>query len=345
MTDLSDLVHTQTEVELARISKFEQSKLLSRADWGGFDFNDVADHLARIFRIASHMRKLPLEHLPKRTTGEVDECLPLVRKSLEEMDAFELGPNADGVRQGIARNVRNASVRLESLAIQYFPYLAYMQAAGSVEELVANVENELGDARKKVESDLENIGHHASMAEKASAQAQEAAGISAGAVFTKEFADEADKLEGRSTKWLCATIALAALTIGIALWFVIQSEASPITSDGWEALKYVVNRGAILAVLFTGTVWCGRIYRALTHQATINRHRALSLKTFEAFVRSTNDERIRDSVLMAVTRTVFGHVPTGLVSDSGAGQESGVNFVEIGRSSTEKAADAAANSG
>ena len=132
---------------------------------------------------------------------------------------------------------------------------------------------------------------------------------------------------------------LAVLTVATAFWFATRPEASQIASDGLEALKYVVNRGAILAVLFTGTVWCGRIYRALTHQATINRHRALSLKTFEAFVRSTNDERIRDSVLMAVTRTIFGQVPTGLVSDSGAGQESGVNFVEIGRSSTEKAVD------
>ena len=343
MTDLSDLVYSQTEVELGRIAQFEHSELLSRPEWG--DFEDLADHLERIFRIASHLGKLPLEYLPKRTTGEVDDCLLLVRKSLEQIDAFELATDAGGIRESIARDVRNASVKLESLAVQYLPYLAYMQAGGSVERLIANVESELGDAKMKVKSDVEEIGRHASITARASAQAQEAAGISAGAVFTKEFAEEADNLEGRSTKWLWATMVLAVLTVGTAACFALQPDASPNTSDGWEALKYVVNRGAILAVLFTGTVWCGRIYRALTHQATTNRHRALSLKTFEAFVRSTNDERIRDSVLMAVTRTIFGHVPTGLVSDSGSGEESGVNFVEIGRSSTEKAVDNATNSG
>ena len=343
MTDFSHLVHSQTEIELGRIAKFEQSKLLSRPEWGEFEY--VADHLARIFRIASHLRKLPLEYLPIGANGELNDCLPLVRKSLEQIDDFKPAPDSDGVREQIARDVRNASVKFESLAVQYFPYLAFMQAAGSVDRLIANVESEIGDAIKKVKSDVEEIGHHASITAKASAQAQEAAGISAGAVFTKEFADEADKLEGRSTKWLRATMALAVLTVATAFWFATRPEASQIASDGLEALKYVVNRGAILAVLFTGTVWCGRIYRALTHQATINRHRALSLKTFEAFVRSTNDDRIRDTVLMAVTRTIFGHVPTGLVSDSGAGQESGVNFVEIGQSSTEKAVGAAANSG
>ena len=147
MTDLSDLVYSQTEIELGKIAQFEHSELLSRPEWS--DFEDVADHLAQIFRLASHLRKLPFEYLPKRTTGEVDDCLPLVRKSLEQIDAFELTPDAGDVRESIARDVRNASVKLESLAVQYFPYLAYMQAEGSVEKLIANVESELGDAKKK----------------------------------------------------------------------------------------------------------------------------------------------------------------------------------------------------
>lgn len=93
-----------------------------------------------------------------------------------------------------------------------------------------------------------------------------------------------------------------------------------------------MSKAAIIAVLFTGTVWCGRIYRALAHQATVNRHRALSLKTFQAFVKSTEDPLVRDSVLAAATKTVFGVVPTGLVDHTG-GEESGVKFVEFGRSS------------
>ena len=104
-----------------------------------------------------------------------------------------------------------------------------------------------------------------------------------------------------------------------------------------ETLRNVFSKAAVIAVLFTGTVWCGRIYRALIHQAAVNRHRALSLKTFQAFVRATDDPVVRDAVLMAATRTVFGSVPTGLVEHSG-GQDAGLNFFEYNRSAGEKAA-------
>ena len=117
-------------------------------------------------------------------------------------------------------------------------------------------------------------------------------------------------------------------------------ELSP-SADGWETLRNTVSKITIIAVLFTGTVWCGRIYRALIHQATINRHRALSLKTFQAFVKATEDPRVQDAVLMAATKAVFGNVPTGLVEQSRSDQDPSVQFVEIGKSAAEKMADTA----
>ena len=74
---------------------------------------------------------------------------------------------------------------------------------------------------------------------------------------------------------------------------------------------------------------------------TVNKHRALSLKTFEAFAKSSEDKYVKDAVLMAATRTVFGNVPTGLVEER-SNQESGVNFVEFGRAASETVADQAA---
>lgn len=125
-----------------------------------------------------------------------------------------------------------------------------------------------------------------------------------------------------------------------AILFYRWPELSP-SADGWETLRNTVSKITIIAVLFTGTVWCGRIYRALIHQATINRHRALSLKTFQAFVKATEDPRVQDAVLMAATKAVFGNVPTGLVEQSRSDQDPSVQFVEIGKSAAEKMADTA----
>lgn len=163
---------------------------------------------------------------------------------------------------------------------------------------------------------------------------QQAAGVG---TFTEEFDSEATTLRGQSGSWLLAAGGLAIATIFAAILFYFWPQIPP-DSKAWETLPNIASKAAIIVVLFTGTVWCGRIYRALVHQAAVNRHRALSLKTFQAFVESTKDSYVKDAVLMAATRTVFANLPTGFVEADGA-QESGVNFVEFGRATAEKAVD------
>ena len=63
------------------------------------------------------------------------------------------------------------------------------------------------------------------------------------------------------------------------------------------------------------------------------------MKTFQAFIAAASDDTVKDSVLMSATRSIFG-ISTGLVNANGLEQELEVNFVEIGRSSSEVATKA-----
>ena len=118
-----------------------------------------------------------------------------------------------------------------------------------------------------------------------------------------------------------------ASAIGSFFWPSLPDDA-----NGWATLRHVVAKVSVIAMLFTGTVWCGRIYRALTHQRSINRHRALSLKTFQAFVKATDDPATRDAVLMAATKSIFANVPTGFVEERTADRDASVNVFDVGRS-------------
>ena len=162
------------------------------------------------------------------------------------------------------------------------------------------------------------------------AQIREASASAGVAIFTHEFDQEAGKLAMVSKKWLWAVIVLALLTsiaaLGSFYWPSLSDDA-----NSWATLRHVVAKVSVIAILFTGTIWCGRIYRALTHQRSINRHRALSLKTFQAFVKATDDPATRDAVLMAATKSIFGNVPTGFVDERGVAHTS-VNVLEIGKS-------------
>ena len=170
--------------------------------------------------------------------------------------------------------------------------------------------------------------------------AQKVAANSVLTKFTAQFDDEATRLDEHAKVWLGVTGALAVLTILCAVLFNYWPEVAA-DAGQWEAIRNVANKGAIIAVLFTGTIWCGRIYRALVHQATTNRHRSLSLKTFETFASASKDDRTTDLILMAAARTISGRAPTGLVSDTTDGREPDVNFVEIGRPHAETVAEAA----
>ena len=165
--------------------------------------------------------------------------------------------------------------------------------------------------------------------------AREAAANTGVGTFTDEFNTEAAVLKRRSNFWLFYSIALAVTTIGAAVGSYFWPSISPGAGMS-ETLRNIASKAAVIVVLFTGTVWCGRIYRSFVHQSAVNKHRALSLKTFQAFVKATDDKYVKDAVLMAATRTVFSNVPTGLVEERG-NQDSGVNFVEFGRSAADTA--------
>ena len=148
----------------------------------------------------------------------------------------------------------------------------------------------------------------------------------------KTLTDEAGKLNTAAKKWLMATAALAVATIvfSLFLWFFTEP-----TTDPWQAAQKFGARIAVLVVLFTATLWCGRNYKALMHQSTNNRHRALSLQTFQAFSASASDDATRDAVLLETTRSIFANTSTGYI-ESSTPQDASTKIIEVGRMASNK---------
>ena len=166
--------------------------------------------------------------------------------------------------------------------------------------------------------------------EKIADAARQASARAGAAVFAHEFDGEAKKLAVSSRLWLLVVALFAVCTVAAAIrsffWPLLPDDAS-----SWATLRHVVAKVSVIAVLFTGTVWCGRIYRAIRHQSSVNKHRALSLRTFQAFVQAADDPATRDAVLMAATRSIFANTPTGLVDERSASQDTSVSVLEMGK--------------
>ena len=214
----------------------------------------------------------------------------------------------------------------------HVPYLAYRR--GDIDENIRKLNEGVNKAQNIISETKEwanDRKNDVDMIVKATREAAASAGV---ATFTAEFESESSKLDALSIKWLRATIIFAALTVVSAVGLYYWPEVLP-QASGWDILRNIVSKTAIIAILFTGTIWCGRNYRSLIHQAAVNRHRSLSLKTFQAFVEATEDPYVKDAVLMAATRTVFANVSTGFIEQHGEDQGPGVNFVEFGKRANE----------
>lgn len=96
-----------------------------------------------------------------------------------------------------------------------------------------------------------------------------------------------------------------------------------------QLIQVVAAKLIILSVLIGAATWCGSIYKALKHQASVNRHRALSLRTLQAFAKAASDEPTKNAVLMEACRAVFVGGATGYLDGKGESDGPGLKVIEI----------------
>ena len=186
------------------------------------------------------------------------------------------------------------------------------------------------EAEREAQAFRRTLAEHGAEADRAVRAIQGAAGEGGVAAYTVEFDGEARDTDVRAKRWLWITGVGALLTACVTLYGLLAPE-QPDSVEAWALAPFILSKLSVVVVFVAGTVWCGRIYRALLHQRTTNRHRALSLKTFQAFVEATTDERTKDAILLAAANNIFANVPTGL-ADQAPVNDQGVQIVELGKS-------------
>ena len=203
--------------------------------------------------------------------------------------------------------------------------MAYQKGdvAKNIESLTASV----GQAQTLIEGTKTTIKARQAEIEGIITQAREASAAAGAAVFTQDFKNEAVSLDAQAQRWLYSAAAGAVITLcfAVAIWLV------PMAGDDLPSIvQRFGGKLAALAVLFTATLWCGRTYKALKHLATVNRHRAMSLQTFQAFSHAASDDATKDAVLMEATRAIFGSTPTGFLESKGS-SEGDLKIIEIAK--------------
>lgn len=104
----------------------------------------------------------------------------------------------------------------------------------------------------------------------------------------------------------------------------------PITEPGeaWN-VQYTIGKVLILSILSSAAAFSAKNYFAARHNAVVNEHRSNALATFKTLHTGSEDQKIKDAILLEATRAIYSIQGTGY---SKAGEGSQQSIVEIVRS-------------
>lgn len=295
-----------------KILAFDEKRLIRRPnDWGAITFEEGGKDIRRVFEIADYLKALPVEVLVDSTAQEISASLEECRVYINQIDTFTLETgNPAATRNQFISQIHQAGDALFLRASPWIPFLAYKK--GDVTKNIAALTEAVAKASGIVSEAKTDIQNKSSEIDTIITKAREASGAAGAAVFTKDFSARADALEVQAKTWLTRTTWMAAITLlgSVAAFFCIDPTMGKI-----EVVQRLAAKVAIYGVLLTGTVWCGRIYKALMHQAAMNRFKALGLQTFQAFTAGSTDVQTKDAVLLETTRSIFASYQTGYIDE------------------------------
>ena len=133
------------------------------------------------------------------------------------------------------------------------------------------------------------------------------AGVSSNAHI---FLENSKTYSETANKWLISTIVLVTLTFLTAIGFLILSFYYTPKSTA-SAIQYAASKIIVLSTMFFGVYWAARNYKSNKHNETLNKHRANALMTFKAFVEGSNDDKVREAILLQAAQAAFVNRSTG----------------------------------
>lgn len=318
--------------QITSCSELLNKELVHRSEWGAINFGNAELDIKRCKDIVSNLGILPLLYLPDAACDRINQSLVQIKTSIQKIDTFSITQGSPTtIRDQIAAELHSHADNLYDTTASWIPFLAYQR--GDVEKNIQSLSKSVQTASDLIEQSKKKI--EASEAEiKGIIQTAREASASAGAaVFTQDFKEESDRNDEDSVIWLKSAIGLAIATLIVSVVFIILSYRYP-ASDTVQAYQILTSKIVILMILITATLWCGRNYRIMKHLKTSNNHRALTLRTLQAFTAAASDDQTKNAVLLEANRAIFSSGGTGFIDDGKS--ENPLTIIELAKSFSKK---------
>jgi hypothetical protein len=314
--------------QIERFSEFDTERLIKRPEWGEIDLEEARIDIDRVCDIVNYFGILPTDILTADALTKIHAELNGINELFNQINLFSISSsgNPGNQRNQFVQQIQAQADSFYTQASPWIPFLAYQK--GDVAQNIDSLTKAVTEANNliiKAEGDIEAKGEEITKIIEAAREASAAAGA---AVFTKDFQEESKTKSDAAKGWLKMTALMGFATLISAWVFWGTAKAGLDSGHAWQLISTKI---VILGVMATGTIWCGRIYKALMHQAAIYRQRSLSIQTLQAFSAAVANPTMKDAVVMEAARAIFGNTATGYIDSHPTGSEGDVKLFEIAK--------------
>ena len=312
----------------------EKEKYIRRADWGVITFEEIESDIETVLWLVQEIKALPIDIIDDGAASNTTSHLTQIRENLREIDVFSVEHgDPSSTRTNIISNMKNGVQNAVSTIGFWIPLLALR--AGKIQNWNAQMKGDRNNMAELLREAATHSEERKNEIDAAVAAARAAAGEAGAAEFTHEFRREAETAEKRGKWWLVPTGIFAASSLGLAA-ALISGLFGETPANLWDAIYRLGGRVIAISVLFYAAIWSGRIVLANLHLASVNKHRAISLQTLQAFHRAAADEAAKDAVVLEAARAVYENVPSGYIARQGGGPGGNARTLEVIKSAVQR---------
>ncbi len=305
----------------------------ARPAWGEINFSEiVAVWNERLRRILEALLKSELKFLEVDDFSAINKFLAPIEQLKIEISDFRPSAVATPLQR---RNELQSQMRgkIEDFVVyihRFSLFLTLEQLSSDERHLIEKKFAEEADllisSLEKSEADAQKKANEVQTILEGARAATAKIGVEK---HSQIFFSESNVLHTTSNRWMIATIFVTVFSISVAIYFYLNPVA--VHDDVALSIQIVVAKIIIMSILLGAIVWCGKNYRALAHEASVNKHRANALSTFRTFVDATDEIDIRNAVLLEATRAIFSQAPSGYL-DKGDASGADTRVLEVVRS-------------
>lgn len=295
---------------LRELSNIEPGSLSRTEDLSrDINFTDSVSFFEEYFEIINQLNDRDISRLSSSQIDRIQSGCNQLSELIKRVREFNLNQNTPAdVCKTIINDIKNSYdnimdpliIPLSFTATQATDYAKIEREAKGYHATMKEEHDKLMAYSQKIKED----------ANKALAAVQEQAAEAGVSTNAQIFLQNAKNHGSHANNWMKATVIISSVTLVVAILFIIISFVYRPVSTA-ETIQYVVSKIILLSTLSFGIFWCTRNYKAQKHNETLNQHRANALMTFRAFVEGTNDDRVKDAILLQASQAAFTPRPTG----------------------------------